>query len=921
MTIIPFFRRGILIALGSSASLLAGQTPDAPLRVEPRLASQGYRETGTVINGQALVAAASPQARLVDAPGRRPLLAYRLRDGEPGADWLLVHSNDLIVTLASKADLSVVQTRAARADSAIEIVDSVPGATILLVRAKTTEVLTPERVLELFKKATGVEPQSVEPNQVLTLEDAQDGLYERHLQPWAHRNRGDSGFKLDADIDGNEAIARLIRSASTAPILRETLIMVIDTGADLNHPALREALWVNSAETPGNNLDDDGNGYRDDINGWNFADGHRLIFDSDGHGTHVAGIIAGRPDRASGAIRGAAIGARLIIGKVDVTADTGMLQVVKAIYYAIDKNASLANMSFSFRSISPAFEKALSDFDGAGGIAVASAGNARNGQPPLNVQQTPHYPCMSPFVVCVAASDQQDKRAIFSNYGASFSPQGKPGVALAAPGVDILSAAPGGGYVSLSGTSMATPIVTAAFAAAWKVRPLATSKQIRTQVIFTSDRATGLSVDDVEDQRRLNLYRALFGRPDEDYSIGYCDERLTDPQTGQTFSRSQNYPFANSGDPGVDGASVAGAFAICTTAQMINIQDEMLDRIFVLKRDLNWKLDPSGGWSYAVGQKESAAAKPFNGVLDGGGYAIVGFDQGLRANAGLVAWLGPRGHVLNMRFRDVRLRGVQTAGTVAARNDGGRIFNVQAEGTVEAPAAGGLVGGMTGGEIRFSSFEGRVSGTARVGGLAAQLAGPTSSIADSIFSGEVAARFETGGLVGHMSHQARILRSHANVDMRSAPGARQLAGGLVGHMTCRARIIDSFAEGSIVASAMAGGLIGRMTNADIQRGFASVSFSTKNGTIGGTVGEIKDGITGDTGNYQCSESPAKPAPSSRTDDFFDGELGQPGNGIALSAVQIRTPATYSGWSRDTWTFRSAELPSLTRLPRSSHPDY
>ena len=889
--------------------------------LKPQLTAQGLKRTGRVATGKSLAPETVDRAEILERKDGKALLAYPIRSAN-GQDWLLVASNELLVTLKSPQDVTAVRTALGRSESALTIVDEIPGRYVLHIRATAQTALTPGEVLERLIAATGITPLSAEPLQQGTANDAQDRQYIRDVQPSAHHNRGGGFGTPDADIDGNEALSRMTYATTYGPSYRYPVIMVIDSGVDIAHPGLSQNIWRNDQETAGDRIDNDGNGYVDDINGWNFFGNNADVGPIGDHGTHVAGIIVGKGVPNRPAIRGLALRGRVMVGKVRVEEGNGLVQVIKALDYAKRQNASIINMSFGFKATSPELNRVIAELFAQDAIMVASAGNTKPGEAQVDLRKTPQYPCMHAYVICVAASDGNDKLSSYSYYGAAFGELGQAGVAIAAPGDQVMSTIPGGGYDFKSGTSMAAPMVTGALAAAWTVHPNATSFEIRNRVIQGSDTVGGLTIEQVEKSRRLNAYRAIFGRGTFDGAAGgYCNERVTDPQTGQSWSRSQQHPFANSGDPGVDGVSLAGAFTICTTAQLVNIQDDMLDRVFVLKQDIAWKSDVSGASSYAIGGR-SAQPKPFNGILDGGGYAIDGLDQGRPANAGLIAWLGPRGHVFNMRLTNVRLKAVSVAAAVAIRNDGGRIFNVQAAGSVEGGSgAGGLVGGMTGGEVRFSTFEGTVTGTARVGGLVAQMTGDTSRIENSVFVGQVSGLAEVGGIAGYLGYSARISASHAAVEMPQYATSRDMAGGIAGHMVCRARIANSFAEGSVRASARGGALVGRMTNADIDHAYGAVFISNDLPTTGGAVGELKDGIKIDQTNYMCSNSPAKPAISTRVKDYFDSFQGMTGTGTPMTQAQLRDPANFTTWDTTIWDKASGFFPVLKNLPRSTHPDH
>ena len=256
-----------------------------------------------------------------------------------------------------------------------------------------------------------------------------DPLFPRQ---WGLRNTGqvflddEPAGTPDADIDADEAW-------DIAP-LRAAPIAVIDTGVAYNHPDLAGKVWVNSREaagTPG--VDDDGNGYVDDVRGWDFLANDARPEDSDGHGTHVAGVAAAATNDGAG-VAGVAPTAPIVAlraGSFASGVDSGT--VVEAIEYAARAGARVVNMSFGALG-----SAAYSEAEAAAirrhpeMVFVAAAGNDGT-----DTDITPHYPSGidSPNVVSVAASDQFDRLADFSNYGATS-------VDLAAPGALILSSYP-----------------------------------------------------------------------------------------------------------------------------------------------------------------------------------------------------------------------------------------------------------------------------------------------------------------------------------------------------------------------------------------------------------------------------------------------------------------------------------------------
>jgi subtilisin family serine protease len=233
------------------------------------------------------------------------------------------------------------------------------------------------------------------------------------------------------------------------------VVAVIDTGLDLNHAVFKRtafggsgAVWINSAEIPGNGIDDDDNGYVDDVNGWNFVSGTGAMLDDDGHGTHVSGIILGVTQDIYTQPYAAATIKIMPLKFLDGSGYGRTSDAIKAIYYAVNNGATILNNSWGGPSYSSALHEAITYAYNAGTLFVAAAGN--NGR---NNDSQPMYPASYdvPNVLAVAATTDADALAYFSNYGVDS-------VHLASPGVFILSTLPGG-FGSMSGTSMATPFV------------------------------------------------------------------------------------------------------------------------------------------------------------------------------------------------------------------------------------------------------------------------------------------------------------------------------------------------------------------------------------------------------------------------------------------------------------------------------
>ncbi len=284
---------------------------------------------------------------------------------------------------------------------------------------------------------------------------------------WALENNGSAGL-LDADIDASQAWDYGTTSS--------VVVAVIDTGIDYNHVDLAQNIWTNTREINGNGIDDDRNGYVDDIRGWNFAGNNNNPMDDNGHGTHVAGTIGAVGNNGQG-IAGVAWSVKMMALKfLDASGSGSLSDAVEAIDYARLNGAKVINASWGGGGFSSALQSAIQRFQSAGGIFVAAAGNEA-----ANNAAVPSYPANYPLtnVISVAASTAVDALASFSNYGTN--------VDIAAPGNSILSTIPGNRYTRFSGTSMAAPHVAGAFALLWGQKSTLTAAQLIDAVMKNTD--------------------------------------------------------------------------------------------------------------------------------------------------------------------------------------------------------------------------------------------------------------------------------------------------------------------------------------------------------------------------------------------------------------------------------------------------
>jgi subtilisin family serine protease len=245
---------------------------------------------------------------------------------------------------------------------------------------------------------------------------------------------------------------------------RGVTVAIVDTGARLEHPDLAPNIWTNFDEVPGNGVDDDHNGYVDDVHGVDLTTRATAqdLADGNGHGTHVAGIVAAAANGKG--VVGVAPQAKLMIVKVLDASGVGRSgAIAEGIRYAAANGARVINLSLGGDGADQALDDAIRDAGAAGALVVASAGN--NGR---DIDQKPSYPASiaAPNLITVASTDPQGGRDLseFSNYGALD-------VQVAAPGGQILSATKDGGWAVMSGTSMAAPMVTGVAALAASVNP------------------------------------------------------------------------------------------------------------------------------------------------------------------------------------------------------------------------------------------------------------------------------------------------------------------------------------------------------------------------------------------------------------------------------------------------------------------
>ena len=257
----------------------------------------------------------------------------------------------------------------------------------------------------------------------------------------------------------------------------DVVIAVIDAGLDTDHTDLAGQLWTNPGEITGNSVDDDNNGYVDDIHGWNLVDNNANLSDNTGHGTQVAGVIAAATNNSQG-VAGVCWNCRLMTVKVTQSGGVANYSDVAAgVVYAAQKGAEVINLSLGGSSDSATLKAAIATASQTA-VVVGGTGN--------DDSSAPFYPAAyDDYVLAVAGTTNSDTKVGTSNYGTW--------VDVSAPGEDITTTFDGGGYGSTSGTSMAAPFAAGLAGLLRSLHPGWSANQARAQIVQTTDDIDGLN--------------------------------------------------------------------------------------------------------------------------------------------------------------------------------------------------------------------------------------------------------------------------------------------------------------------------------------------------------------------------------------------------------------------------------------------
>jgi len=394
----------------------------------------------------------------------------------------------------------------------------VPGLTVV----KLPPGLTVAKALDRFNARTEI--LYAQPNWLLKPLYTPDD--EKFPDQWALNNTGQTGGTTGADVNAPEAW-------DLAMGTREIVVAVIDTGIDYTHPDLARNMWVNQEEIPENGLDDDENGFIDDVYGYNMigsrpndvASGIPVPdpnltgdpMDDNGHGTHCAGIIAAVTDNAGG-VAGVCPNVRIMALKFLPNIGGGPTSdAISCIQYAVNNGANIMSNSWGGGEDNQSLEAAIQAAEDANLIFVAAAGNNAKDN-----DQYPFYPaghdCNN--IIAVLSTDHNDVISYFSNYGPNT-------VDIGAPGTSIVSTLHYGRYAKFSGTSMACPLVAGACALVWSLNPSLDWSDVKDIIMDSVDDVNSLEGKCVS-EGRLNVHRAILNVPESGRFLTldrqyYCD--------------------------------------------------------------------------------------------------------------------------------------------------------------------------------------------------------------------------------------------------------------------------------------------------------------------------------------------------------------------------------------------------------------
>ena len=399
------------------------------------------------------------------------------------------------------------------------------------------------------------------------------------------------------------------------------IIGITDDGFDLGHQDLQSGIWVNPGEIAGNGLDDDGNGYVDDINGWDFITGNNNPnpnSSSNDHGTHVAGIAAARTNNGLGVAGTAGNATVMPLQFYDLSLGWNAAEINEAFTYGADNGARIVTTSYNIDGWvgDPTFTAGLQYSYDQGVLHFNSAGNGGSINPARQAfEQT----------LLVASTESNDAKSSFSNYGT--------GVDIAAPGGSILSTLLNNTYGVFSGTSMASPNAAGAAALIWSANPSWSREQVAAQLLATADNIDAVNSGFVGllGAGRVNSFRGVtesIGAPQVKVldgipeSTGGASSVISSFEVGYdhvmdaaTVTDPANYDLRSVGADGLFGT-------LDDTVYGLSISNSYLISTNRLRVDISG--GPLGIGDYRLQIVSGGVANAFNLPLDGNGDGIGG---------------------------------------------------------------------------------------------------------------------------------------------------------------------------------------------------------------------------------------------------------------------------------------------------------
>lgn len=504
---------------------------DEVVKVDARFSAYNYRE------GEVIVKFKDQSAAQINAPRRTKFRTSGVNSIDATLRELGVSEVEALMPLSGNQQVK----RLARSVNGKTVAAPAMNRIYLMHFDKTKVRNTEEAVAKLAKLA---DVEYAEPNRIvyaLGNTESQAGQSKALMDVQDQANGEGNNISYDDPLFGQQWGLQTMKLPQLwqQPIItqKRPIIAILDTGVDIDHPDLKANIWTNTKESEGaEDYDDDGNGFKDDLHGWDFVNQTGRIGDWNGHGTHCAGIAAAVGGNGIGIV-GANPDALIMPVTVMQSDGTGdVATIIKGIDYAVANGADIISMSFGSYGESKAEEQALGRaYQKA--VLVAAAGNdgkCLNHAHPGQIAPMPMYPASYTFVLGVQAMNSYGNITDWSNYddnGPTYTEWGEDKLynyELLAPGANIESTYPGGNYKSLNGTSMATPMVAGALSRLIQSKEYANKEYLFGDLINACPTTGGLDIYkafSIKDEDRKPELSFVTYEMDDSTNVGDGDGR------------------------------------------------------------------------------------------------------------------------------------------------------------------------------------------------------------------------------------------------------------------------------------------------------------------------------------------------------------------------------------------------------------